>query len=278
MEENKLNNALQDENSSTDINMPNILNLTETVEKEAKHIPEESYHNLVFATIESVGVELYEIKLIDDNGNPSTSEYAGLTVPRLTIKTKRTIMPFSIDKNHRAGTFSWGVHYTKNNKENIALPQKDVIKKVQDEFKQILHICGVIKRHFENYPELDMKLINSYNPFAPAAERVAKLTEIYNYFASHLSTINPLTSVPYTKDLTLIWVLIPGGNKRTQWVLPQYVGEGFVEVFKNKETHPIISVPANVVMKLGELTPKATSSATPKSEAANFDAFANLNN
>ena len=251
------------------------LNLKLEVESALTHIPEEAYHNLVIAQIESVTVQEFEVKMLDDNGNPSASEYAGLTVPRLVIKTKRQIMPFSTDKNERSDSFSWGVQTTKDWKTGTLKPQKDVLDRTTYDFMSIIHIHNVLRKH-NNTKELDLKVLNEYNPFAVKEDRVAKLKEIYTYIASMFNEKLETTGTEQYKDLVLCWVLIPGGGvNRSKYTIPPYVGSGFVEVFKSQQFKPAISIPTNVVMKLGKLEPKTApiNNAIPN---ASLDALQNL--
>ena len=254
-----------------------MLNLSLDNEKKLNHLPEELYHNLVLAKITSVHVEEYEIAVIDDNGNPNTSEYAGLKMPRLIIETERIIKPWSIDKNPREQKFSWGVVSIKNNTTGIMLEQKDVIKRVSEQFIQIIHIHSVLRRHYnkatELVPALDIDAINAFDPFTDAKTRCANMLTIFTDIANKFNV--SLNEKPMFQDIELCWVLIPGGSERSMYVIPQYLGKGFVEIFHNEKHNPAISIPPNVIMKLGKLEQKQ---AKPKANLTDaFSAFDQLN-
>lgn len=258
----------------------NLLNLQLDVEKKLNHIPEEAYHMLTLAKITKVEMKTFEVGITDDNGNPSINEFSGLTVPRLSIDTERLVKPWSLDKHHREDTFSWGVHYIKNSTTDTMIPQKDVLQRVSNEFMQILHIHGVLRRHFniEGQPpvvkEIDLKLLNSYNPFCDAKTRVEQLTAIFTHIVEVFNCL--VNDKPMFTNIELAWALIPGGMKRSKYVLPQYVGKGFVEIFKNNTTRPAISISPNVIMKLGELKQTTTNAKAAITAEATLDVFKDL--
>ena len=82
------------------------------------------------------------------------------------------IKPWSIDKNPRFQKFSWGVTGIKNNTTGTFLDQKDVIKRVGEQFMQIIHNHSVLRRHYnkaaELVPALDIDMINNFDPFTDA--------------------------------------------------------------------------------------------------------------
>ena len=253
-----------------------LLNLKLDVESPLSHVPEEAYHNLCFAKIESVTVEFYEVKQFDDNGAPSASEYAGLTVPRLNIKTKREIMPFSVDTNQRSDTFSFGTINIKDTRTGQLRPKKDVTERVEQEFMHMIHIHNVIRKHTNQEP-LDVSILSKYDPFAIVEDRVVQLGEIFEYIAKMFNTVLDDTKKEQYKDIVLCWALIPGGGQsRSKYVLPKYVGKGFVEVFKNQKFKPAISIPPNVIMRLGKL--EETDVSQKGNTALNESSVAALNN
>ena len=107
--------------------------------------------------------------------------------------------------------------------------------------------------------------LNAFDPFAPIAERIKVLTEVYEYLAEKFNEVSPTTNEVQYKDVPFCWVLIPGGQFRTQYVLPRYVGKGFVEVFKGLNHKPAIQVPVNVDMTLGKKDNKSMK-ATPTAD------------
>lgn len=253
-----------------------LLNLKLDVEAPLSHVPEESYHNLCFAKIESVSVETYEVKQFDENNAPSASEYAGLMVPRLNIKTKREVMPFSTDTNQRSDTFSFGTVNIKDTRNGQLRPQKDVTDKVEQDFMHMIHIHNVVRKHTGQEP-LDVAILSRFDPFAIAEDRVEQLKEIFEYIAKMFNTVLDATKEEQYKNIVFCWALVPGGGvNRAKYVLPKYVGKGFMEVFKNQQFKPAICIPPNVIMKLGKL--EETANTGKGNTALNDSSVAALNN
>ena len=100
------------------------------------------------------------------------------------------------------------------------------------------------------------------------------MTKIYTDICAKFNFA--LSEKPIFQDIELAWVLIPGGSERSMYVIPQYLGKGFVEIFYNEKHMPAIAVPPNVIMKLGKLE---KAQAKPKADLTNaFSAFADLHN
>lgn len=236
-----------------------ILNLKLEVESKLNLIPEPIYHNLVLARIDKVDVQMYDVADTDENGNPNVGEYAGTKIPRLRFTLKSIILDKSTDKHDRENIESFGV-FTTISKEGVPFENKIVLQRVTEDFSKIIHIHNVLRKHTNTAP-IEIEKLNVFDPFAPIAERIKVLTEVYEYLAEKFNEVSPTTNEVQYKDVPFCWVLIPGGQFRTQYVLPRYVGKGFVEVFKGLNHKPAIQVPVNVDMTLGKKDNKSMKAA-----------------
>lgn len=212
----------------------------EVVETRLKFKPRARFNNLTQGIF--MGAELL-LNLAPETdsktGLPSQWEYRGLMIPnlKLTFKQQPTtedpvdrwleviITPFTNVKNDGTAQerASIGNHYTY-------------------EYKRLMHISNAFKTN-ANY---EASPIPNPSPFLEPAARIENLTEYYKAWAKRL---NGKDGKGFPGQLCWIKV-VADSQHQTRLVLPDYVGEGFIEkVVEGKQAAIELKPNETIVLK-----------------------------
>lgn len=230
----------------------------EVVETRLKFKPRAKFNNLTQGYF--VGAEL-SLNLAPETdaktGLPSQWEYRGLMIPNLKLTFRQ--QPTPEDPSDRWLEFVISP-FTNTKNDGTAQDKSAIGNHYTFEYKKLMHISNAFKSN-ANY---EASPIPNPSPYLAPAERIANLTE---YYQAWVKRLNGKDGKGFPTQLCWIKV-VADSLKQTRLVLPDYVGEGFIEkVIEGKQ--PTIELKPNETVELKASSKGSKSSASsgaPSSE------------
>ncbi|HOO67807.1 MAG TPA: hypothetical protein PLC53_00345 [Bacilli bacterium] len=238
-------------------------NVNKEVTSKLKFQPEEKYGNLCRGYLTGVEVIENEIGKINAKGEVSTSEFAGLTIPKLIFHFEQH-KNSNLDKpryyDHKE-TIIPNLQSEANGGGNIEVKVLDALYGQQWDRIKHIHDCFA---SLSNYKALDKdvetagkKLFAGYAASNKTAESTVKLyTAYFNAIAKAFNEGKDNKAI-YTIDdkPALCWIkLISAYKTHNRLCFPTFVGTGFIELYR-KDVKASISFSASESVIIGGSKP-----------------------
>ena len=217
------------------------------VTNKLKFKPNPELNNLTLAIIESVEVVKNEVPKVNDKGQEATWEYAGHTLPTLTIRFKQHHRKNDIDKAERFLTYRENIiGAVKSNGDAIddsvlvALYEAmwDRIKHIHDAFAGTANY-----KEFSDLPEI--------NERGKVEDRVKQFTAFFEAVARGFNEGKNSAPVYQVEGKPIIvWLKVVSEYREGKYLtIPTFVGEGFIEKY-NPDVPPTIELKPNETVVL----------------------------
>lgn len=222
--------------------------VNKTVESLKPFAPEEKYGHMSIAKINSVKVVMTEAKTEDDKGIASTYEYAGCKVPNLVFEFQQVFTEADAPERFH-------FHYEKPvvtlKNDGTLVTDENINILLTQMFDRILHIYKTFSKS-PNYKPFVEKEIPEILETAAIDVRLESYTKFFEYIAKCFNEGKAIEGkdgkveyLPVYKDdkkkSVLVWLkLIANYPDNKRLVLPNFIGKGFIEVFKASYPKPSI--------------------------------------
>lgn len=243
-------------------------NVDKPVESIKPFLPEERHKFINLCILTKVSVKMMTPAAEDQNGVPSTYEYAGIEIPTLVFEFKQ-IRPEG-DDTERVSIYTEKPCVI-NKKDGGVIADKDIKMILDQMFDRILHIHNSLKKNV-NYKEMKNSEVPELKETVAVPERLASYTAFFQYIADSFNIGK--NNLPIYKDEkgkpVLLWLKLianyPDGKYLT---LPTFVGKGFIEMFNIKYPHSSLTFDGKetYVTKSGTATTTKSSGANGASAA-----------
>lgn len=206
------------------------------------------FNGLCLGHISNITLEEVEISATLENGTPSSWDMAGKKSVNLNVEFKQLVTPK--DNNPRFITLKESIISTKKSNGEPIEP-KVWNNLVTEQFRRLQHIVNVFDKEgispiSKAIPE---ELYPDYNDSVEV--RIAKATKLFKHF---LKAIQGDEKAPRYAD-KLLWIkVVAKVPEGTYYVIPAFVGKGYLEIFKNNVAPALELSPSESVV----LTKKET--------------------
>ena len=197
------------------------------------------YNGLCLATITKVEVEEVDIPATKDDGTPSSWDMAGHKSYQLSVEFKQA----GVDKD-RFITLKESI-VGANTKEGAALEPKVWNNLVTEQFKRLQHIVNVLDG--DNLGTKSKAVAESLYPdYSDSVEaRIAKAKKLFTHFAEMI--VGKGEKPRY--DGVTFWIkIVTKVPEQTYYVIPTYVGTGYLEVFHNNVAPSLELTPSDSIV------------------------------
>lgn len=196
------------------------------VEQELKFKPRLALKNLCVGVIESITIDKKEIERYDKNGAESTYEFAGMTVPTMTIRFRQH--PTKEDPANRYFNYRIMIPVSRMN-NGTEIPQDQVVGNWKDLYARLRHITNAfvgLKEYSdtEECPGVDIA--------ASPETRLEQFEAFLQYFYDILTRVNEETKKPLYEGVALYMKLVADHTTRKYLTFPRFVNRGFIERVK----------------------------------------------
>ncbi len=233
-----------------------------------KFKPNPELNNLCLGYLESVEVVMNEIAKINDKGQESTWEYAGHTIPRLVFTFRNYVRKNDLDKADR-----FYIHT-----ENVIGAVKSSGDKIEQATLQSIYesMWARIKHIHDAFVSdpnyAPFKLLPEIDEYGKTADRVEQFTQFFNVIADAFNKGKdglPIYKGANDSKLPCYMKLVAEYKQRKWLELPTFVGEGFIERYKE-------GVPPTIELKPSDTVELAAGKGAIKASSASSDDIDNL--
>lgn len=228
-----------------------------------KPIPE--FNNLCLGHLEDVRVEVNEVPKVNDKGQESTWEYAGLNIPQLVFefkndpyKEEKVVERFYFHRERIIGSLTKnGDQIDSKILESLYGSMWDRIKHIHDAYSSMPNY----KPFEDDIPEIDET--------APSETRVQQFTKFFNFVAAAFNKGKDDKTPIYKKNganITMNMKLVAEYKEGKYLAFPTFVGEGFIEVHVTGVEPTIELKPNETVVLAGKSSGSSEASTGPDND------------
>ena len=254
--------------------------LDTNVESRLGFKPEATIDNgICLGKIISVELKEHDVPKLDDQGVPSAWEFAGLKTTSIEI-TYKQINKVSTDMSERFITQRETI-VSAGKKDGSAVTVDNWTNMILNQFERLQHIAnvldkGMIKPLSKKIGAVDLKYDDS------AEIRISKMKKLYEHFYTQITGLpvkvaeGAEAGVPRFTNVPLWIKVIAESTKGTYYVIPNYVGKGFLEVVKTG-LPTYLELAASETIELSKSTKQEKGAAKPDLNYTDKDAVQGSN-
>ena len=216
------------------------------VTQKLKFKPDPKLGNLCLGILESVSLEFSETDVTDEKGNPNKWEFAGMKVPRLIFVFRN--IPKTESDPDRFHFYSESV-VTQTKNDGSPVSSKRVESMYGSMFDRLIHIYNAFE-NAPNFKPLDVE--SEIDESADAETRVKQTTKLFKDLANCFNKGKD-EKTPIYKDgdtyIKILLKLVADFKTGSRLEIPNFVGEGFIEMYDPKKS-PTIEIKPNETVEL----------------------------
>lgn len=226
------------------------------------------YGGLSIGKLLKVEVSEHEVSTSKEDGTPSSWEFAGMVLPNLVFEYEQVLGAKDPAKRYLVHTETIPATTDSNGTPIDLKLWSDLTTNL---FKRLQHILNVMNDGELAPVDTKMKLPKiSFSD--PKEKRVADMKTLFTEFARLYNAKNAEGKVRYA-DAKFWMAVIAAPKTGNYYVLPSYVGKGYLEVFK-QNVAPTIEIPNNATVELTKKTNKKEVAAKPDVNYQDVDTVA----
>jgi hypothetical protein len=242
-------------------------NVNEDVTSKLKFKPNPTLNNLCLGTLENVSVQYSDIEAVDNKGVKKDWEFSGMKIPRLVFEFKNVVADTDVDKAERTFIHSESViTITKNTGEKVE--KKTVNDLYHAMWKRIKHIHDAYK---DSPNFVAIKTLPEMIDDGTAQERAKNFDEFFTAIAAVFSNKEGKKIYQNAKEQGIITFMKLVALKDNKYLtFPTYVGEGFIEAYKEGVPPTIELKPSETVVIKSSDKENATNTKEAVNELPDF--------
>lgn len=208
------------------------------------------YGGLSLGKILSITLEDTEVSLTNQDGTPSSWEFAGCKLPNIVIEFEQVVGPK--DPAKRYITVRESITST-TDKNGTPVEIKLWADLTMNLFKRLQHYVNVFNEG--NLAPIDSKMALPKIAFSDAKEK--RIADMRKMFAEYVRVLTAKRADGKARfeGITFWMAVIADPKSGTYFRLPDFVGKGYLEVFK-QNTPPTIEIPNSASVVLTKKTDK----------------------